>query len=133
MSLNETAELVKAAQMNPDSIAKAGTDVALGLVNYDLAQPALNLYPWGSKITPIRAALPRVISQNGDTATRWKAITSIDSTNMHPGLSEGNRGGVITQTLDNKTAAYISLGIEIMLPSKRMPLHKVSKTLRLKR
>ena len=112
MSLNETAELVKAAQMNPDAIAKAGTDVALGLVNYDLQAPAINLYPWGEKITPIRAALPRVISQNGDTATRWKAITSIDSTNMHPGLSEGNRGGIITQTLENKTAAYISLGIE---------------------
>ena len=112
MSLNETAELVKAAQMNPESIAKAGTDVALGLVNYDLAAPAINLYPWGEKITPIRAALPRVISQNGDTATRWKAITAINSTNMHPGLSEGNRGGVITQTLENKTAAYISLGIE---------------------
>ena len=112
MSLNETAELVKAAQMNPDAIAKAGTDVALGLVNYDLQAPAINLYPWGEKITPIRAALPRVISQNGDTATRWKAITAINSTNVHPGLSEGQRGGVITQTLDNKTAAYVSLGIE---------------------
>jgi len=33
MSLNETAELVKAAQMNPESLAKAGTNVALGLVN----------------------------------------------------------------------------------------------------
>ena len=112
MSLNETAELVKAAQMNPESLAKAGTDVALGLVNYDLQAPAINLYPWGEKITPIRAALPRVISQNGDSATRWKAITAINSTNIHPGLSEGNRGGVITQTLENKTAAYISLGIE---------------------
>jgi hypothetical protein len=112
MSLNETAELVKAAQMNPDAIAKAGTDVALGLVNYDLQAPAINLYPWGEKITPIRAALPRVISQNGDTATRWKAITAINSTNVHPGLSEGQRGGEITQTLDNKTAAYVSLGIE---------------------
>ena len=112
MSINETAELVKAAQMNPESIAKAGTNVALGLVNYDLQAPAINLYPWGEKITPLRASLPRVISNAGDTATRWKAVTAINSTNVHPGLSEGQRGGEITQTVASKTAAYVSLGLE---------------------
>jgi len=111
MSLNETAELVKAAQMNPEQIAK-GTTVALGLVNYDLARPAINLYPWGAAMTPLRAELPRVISPNGDSATRYKTINAINSTNVHIGLSEGQRGAEITQTTSDKTVAYVSLGIE---------------------
>lgn len=113
MSLNETLELMKAATTAApvDSLNKAVT-TSTGLVNYDLQAPAISLYPWGEKITPLRAALPRIVSNAGDTATRWKAIVALNPGNVHPGLSEGNRGGQISETVSNKTAAYVGLGLE---------------------
>lgn len=93
-----------------DRIQKAYTQ-GLGLVAYDLQQPALALYPWGETMTPLLVSTPRV-GGGGDTATRWKAITGIDTTMQAPGVSEGNRGGLITTTLANVTAAYIGLGLE---------------------
>lgn len=111
-NLNETLELMKSAQQTPsDDLAKSIT-VATGLVAYDLQAPALHLYPWGERITPIRASLPRVSSNKGDTATRWKAITAINATNVHAGLSEGNRGATISTTVIDKTAPYVGLGLE---------------------
>lgn len=112
MSLENTLDLIKAAQATPDAALTKAITTGTGLVAYDLQAPAINLYPWGETITPIRAALPRVVSNAGDTATRWKAITAINSTNIHPGLSEGNRGASITETVANKTAAYVGLGLE---------------------
>jgi hypothetical protein len=46
-------------------------------------------------ITPLRNLIPRV-KGNGGTATNWKAITGINTTNVGLGVSEGNRGGAIT-------------------------------------
>lgn len=110
-NLTETLDALKAAQASPvDSLAKAFTQ-ATGLVQYDLQAPALRLYPWGEMITPLRNMIPRVAG-GGDTATRWKAITAINTGNTHPGISEGNRGAVISTTVDPKTAAYIGLGLE---------------------
>lgn len=115
--LKTTLELMKAAWASPigrargDEAAKAWT-TASGLVNYDLQRPAIALYPWGQEMTPIRADLPRVVSREGDTATRWKAITAINTQNTPPGLSEGQRGGVISTTVVPFTAAYVGLGLE---------------------
>jgi hypothetical protein len=63
-------------------------------------------------MTPLRNEISRVTSNAGDTATRWKAITGINTTGMPAGLSEGNRGGVLTSTLASYTAAYVGLGLE---------------------
>lgn len=111
-NLNETLELMKSAQSAPSEELAKSITVATGLVAYDLQAPAIHLYPWGEKITPIRASLPRMTSGKGDTATRWKAITAINSTNVHAGLSEGNRGALISTTVVDKTAPYVGLGLE---------------------
>jgi hypothetical protein len=110
MSLQATLDAVKKAHGAPlpDNLAKAYTQ-GLGLVAYDLQAPALALYPI---LTPLRNKLPRVASGGGDTATRWKAITGINTTNVRSGVSEGNRGGVITTTLASVTASYKGIGLE---------------------
>lgn len=109
MSLQKTLDAVKKAHSSPlpDNVAKAYTQ-GLGLVAYDLQAPALNLYP---VLTPLRNKIPRV-KGGGDTATRWKAITGINTTNTRAGVSEGNRGAVMTTTLASYTAAYKGLGLE---------------------
>lgn len=111
MNLNETLDAMKTAQANPnDALAKAYTQ-ALGLVSYDLQAPALLLYPFMQFMTMLRNDIPRVAG-GGDTATRWKAITGINTGNTHPGISEGNRGGYTATSLNPYTAAYIGMGLE---------------------
>lgn len=105
-TLQEDLAAMKAAQANPEIRKAFGT--ALGLVNYDLQPVALNLYP---VVTMLRNEIARVAG-NGDTATRWKAITAINSANQHIGVSEGQRGGQVTTTLSNFTAAYVPMGLE---------------------
>lgn len=113
MNVAEVLDALKKAQQSPvvDPLNKAWT-TALGIVNYDLQRPALALYPWGEMITPLRVQIARVTSKNGDTATRWKAITGINTTNLPAGVSEGNRSGVINTTTASYTAAYVGLGLE---------------------
>jgi hypothetical protein len=110
-NVNETMDLVKAAQANPqmvDAITKSFTQ-GTGLVAYDLEAPAKLMVP---VLTPLRNMTPRVKSNAGDTATRWKAITAINTTNIHAGVSEGNRGAVISDAVADLTASYIGLGLE---------------------
>lgn len=112
MSMQETLDLVKKAlsQNDPDLVSKAFT-VATGLVGYDLQAPALALYPFVAAMTMLRNDIPRV-GGGGDTATRWKAITGINTGNTHPGVSEGNRGASIATSTAAYTAAYVGLGLE---------------------
>lgn len=108
---NKSLELIKAALGNPlkadDELIKAITQ-ATGLVQYDLQAPALSLIPL---ITPLRNEIPRVPG-NGGTATNWRAVTGINTAKMNPGVSEGNRGGVVTTTTANYVATYAGLGLE---------------------
>jgi hypothetical protein len=98
-----TIELLKGIDL-----AKATFQTSTGLVNYDLTGPAKKLYP---VLSPLRNSLPRVMG-NGDTATRWKAITAINTANLSPGVAEGKRGGRITVSEQDFTAAYAGLGLE---------------------
>jgi hypothetical protein len=98
-----TLELLKGIDL-----AKATFQTSTGLVNYDLTGPAKKLYP---VLSPLRNALPRVMG-NGDTATRWKAITGINTANLAPGVAEGHRGGRIQVNEQDFTAAYAGLGLE---------------------
>lgn len=109
----ELFELVKAAQAAPlpDAIVKAFTQPGTpttGLNAYDLAGPAKTLYPL---ITPLRNIIPRVGGGIG-TATNWRAITGINTAQLQGGVSDGNRGGVLTTTTVSKLAAYRGLGFE---------------------
>lgn len=98
-----TLELLKGIDL-----AKATFQTSTGLVNYDLTGPAKKLYP---VLSPLRNALPRVMG-NGDLATRWKAITGVNTSNLSPGVAEGHRGGRIQVNETDFTAAYAGLGLE---------------------
>lgn len=113
MDINATMEAMRAARgtpMPPDEVVRAIT-TGTGLVGYDLEAPAKTLYVWGEQLTPLRNRMPRV-KGNGGTATNWKAVTGINTANTHPGVSEGNRGAVVSTTVTPYTAAYVSLGLE---------------------
>lgn len=109
MSTQQTIELLKG--MKPirlaEDIAKAFSQ-STGLVNYDLEPYAKVLYPVN---TPLRNRIPRV-KANGGTATNWKQITKVNAGMMRAGVSEGNRGGIITNQVQDRTAAYRGLGLE---------------------
>jgi hypothetical protein len=84
------------------------TSQATGLVNYDLRPLAVLLTP---VITPLRNMIPRV-GGGGDTATRWKAITSFNVNGTSAVVAEGQRGASADMAVVNYTAAYKGLGIE---------------------
>lgn len=107
-----TIEALKKAQAAPnEELRKAetqGWSQSSGLNYYDLEAPAKKLYP---VITPLRNMIPRVRG-NGDTATHWKAITAINTTNMHLGVGEAARSGFISQKTEDFVASYKGLGLE---------------------
>ncbi len=110
----DSLDLVKACWNKPiemnnlnDPLAKSFT-TGTGLVAYDLQPKALQLYP---VITPLRNKIARV-KANGGTATNWKAITGINTGHMALGISEGNRGGIPTTTVQNYMATYKAFGME---------------------
>ncbi len=70
---------------------------ANGLNAFDLRGPAVSLYP---VLTPLRNTLPREISQQGDTATRWKAIVGVNTAN-NPILT-GKLSGPVARCLTTK-------------------------------
>lgn len=115
MGANKTAEtlaLIKAAMQNPsDDLRKAWTQsnsAVSGITAYDLEAGAKQLYP---VLTPLRNSIPRTSGKGGIQAN-WRGITGINTTGMSPGVSQGNRGGVITTSTQDYTAAYKGLGLE---------------------
>jgi hypothetical protein len=108
----ETLNALKMLDSGPGDGTIAGlrktTTQATGLVNYDLRPLAVLLTPI---ITPLRNMIPRV-GGGGDTATRWKAITSFNANGTSPVVAEGQRGASADITVVNYTAAYKGLGIE---------------------
>ena len=79
-----------------------------GLVAYDLQPVAKSLFP---VITPLRNRLPRVPG-NGDTATRWAAVTAINTSKLRGGIPEGARNGFINTTVQQKLSAYKTIGLD---------------------
>ncbi len=108
----ESLDLIKAAQGRPDQeLMKAFTQpgsAITGLNAYDLRAPAYKIYP---VITPLRNMIPRDASGKG-TADNWRSITAINASNLAGGVTERNRGGVISTTVVSKTAPYAGLGFE---------------------
>ena len=113
MSTAEILNLLKAAQAAPimDDLAKSfvqNSTATQGLQLYDLEAPAKMLVP---VLTPLRNIIPRRVTGFGSQAN-WKAITGINTANQRAGVSEGNRGGIITQTTAEYLAAYRMWGLE---------------------
>jgi hypothetical protein len=108
----ETLALVKAAQGAPDSeLMKAwvqsGSAIS-GITAYDLEAPSKKLYP---VITPLRNEIPRVSGKGGIQAN-WRAVTGINVNKTPIGLSEGNRGGVMSTSTQDYTAVYKGYGLD---------------------
>jgi hypothetical protein len=93
----------------PGSLNKTTITQGTSLNQFDLRGPALNLFP---VLTPLRNTLPRELSQQGDVATRWKAIVGINTTNLTPGVQEGKRGAEVQITEQDFLATYAGLGYE---------------------
>lgn len=107
----ETLDLAKTALGAPDpgiNPLRKGITQSTGLVAYNLEAPSIKLIP---VITPLRNSIPRKKGGNG-TAVHWNAVTGINTQNTSAGVSEGNRGGVITTSVVPNLAAYKGLGLE---------------------
>jgi hypothetical protein len=108
----QTMDLLANIPTSPSSLSKTTIAQSLGLNAFDLRGPALNLYP---VLTPLRNKLPRELSTEGDTATRWKAVTAVNnlsSINSVPGVAEGRRGSELAITEQDFLATYAGLGLE---------------------
>jgi len=110
--IQETLALMKQAQAKPSlEIMKAweqSGSPTTGLTFYDLEAPSKKLYPM---LTPLRNSIPRVSGRGGIQAN-WKAVTGLNTTKVTAGVSQGNRGGVVTTSVAEYNAVYRGLGIE---------------------
>jgi hypothetical protein len=108
VTIDQTLELLKGTQANP--LQKAGITTGTGLVAFDLEPTAKLLYP---VLTPLRNEIPRKSTVPGaGLALNWRIVSAINSASVFAGVSEGNRGGVISITEANKIATYKGLGLE---------------------
>jgi hypothetical protein len=98
MGGSKQAEMIK-AWLQP-------TSATTGLQNYDLEATALSLVPVE---TPLFNRTP-IVGASGGIQANWHAVTAINTTGMSPGLSEGNRGGVVTTATADYFAKYASFG-----------------------
>lgn len=109
---DETVALMKGALNNPqDDIAKAfaqSSSATTGLTAYDLEGPAKTIFP---VLTPLRNEIPRVSGKGGIQAN-WRAVTGINVNQLAAGVSQGNRGGIISTTTAEYMAAYRGIGLE---------------------
>ncbi len=108
----QTMDLLSKIPTSPSSLSKTTIATTLGLNAVDLRGPALNLYP---VLTPLRNRLPREVSNEGDTATRWKAVTGVNTgplISATAGVSEGKRGAEIVVNELDFLATYAGLGLE---------------------
>lgn len=112
-SVNEILALIKSAQQNnvANELNKAFTQSASavsGITEYDLEAPAKLLYPL---TTLLRNMIPRRVGGTGIQAN-WRTITAINPGGVSIGLSEGNRGGFVSQTVNDMLAKFAFLGLD---------------------
>ena len=95
----------------PRELIKAFTQpgsATSGLAQYDLEQGARLFYP----ITTIfRNMIPRLTGGTGIQAN-WRSVTAVNPGAINIGLSEGHRGGFMSQTVTDNTAAFKTSGMD---------------------
>jgi hypothetical protein len=111
----ETMDLMRTAHDKPAAleadILRAFTQpgsATAGLIGYDLEPVAKHLFP---VITPLRNKIPRDVS-GFSTQANWQVISGINPNNVHMGVSEGNRGGVVGYSTYRANAAFVEYGLE---------------------
>ena len=98
------------SSLNKTTISQSTISGVAGNLNaFDLRGPALQLYP---VITPLRNRLPRQVSDRGDLATRWKAITGVNTQGFELGVAPGRRSAEMSVTEQDYIASYAGLGLE---------------------
>ena len=109
----QTFDLLNKADLsalNKTTISQALISGAPGNLNaFDLRGPALQLFP---VITPLRNRLPRQVSDRGDLATRWKAITGVNTSGFELGVAPGRRSAEMAITEQDYVASYAGIGLE---------------------
>lgn len=108
----QTLDLLNKADMSALSkttVSQVAGGGAVALNAFDLRGPALALYP---VLTPLRNRLPREVSDRGDLATRWKAVTGVNVSNIDLGVAAGKRSGEIQITEQDFIASYAGIGLE---------------------
>lgn len=111
MNPQEAIELFRAAMTDPvftNGLRKAGITVSTGLTWFDLRPYAQGQYP---KYTPIRNTIPRKPGRGGP-AVNWKVLRAINTGNVPPGVSEGNRNAYIDVSVLPFVRSYAGLGME---------------------
>jgi len=108
---SDTIELIKTARSAPDDLIKSfiqPTGATVGFQTYNLLAPSLKYTP---VLTPLRNSIPR---NRGGFAIQanWKTVTDINVGNVRAGVSQGNRGGVITHKLNEYFASFRGFGLE---------------------
>lgn len=119
MGANNVAEalaLIKAAQSKNvfdagqvlgKAFAQSSSAVS-GITEYDLEPGARLLYPI---TTILRNMIPRRVGGRGIQAN-WRTITAVNPGGVSIGLSEGNRGGVMSQTVNDVLAKFAFFGLD---------------------
>jgi hypothetical protein len=110
MSLTEET-LNEVNKLLAGNAAKAGIATSTGLVAYNLEEFAKLMVP---EFKLIRDETPRE-APKGNVAglqPHWKQITSFNSADVKLYTPEGARGGTISYTEADKTAPYVTLGLE---------------------
>lgn len=109
----QTFDLLNKADLsalNKTTISQSLISGVAGNLNaFDLRGPALQLYP---VITPLRNRLPRQLSASGDLATRWKAITGVNTSGFELGVAPGRRSAEMSVTEQDYVASYAGIGLE---------------------
>jgi len=110
----ETIDLAKAAIAAGPSVAgaglaKAGINVATGLIGINLEAPSKKLFP---VYRPLGNKIARVSAPVGSTAVQWKSVDGINTANLWPGVAENARNSFNTTGVTPHTASYATLGHE---------------------
>lgn len=108
-NVEEALALIKAAQgKNVTKAFTQSSSAISGITEYDLEQGARLLYP---VTTILRNMIPRKTGGAGIQAN-WRTITAINPGNVAIGLSEGNRGGFMSQTVNDVLAIFRFMGMD---------------------
>ena len=106
-SIALTLEAIRAGSEIEKAYTQSNT-ATIGIQNYSLEVPAKSLFP---VLTPLRNRIPRRPADGGNQAN-WKAFTGINTGNLDIGLSDGNRGAVMSSTTAEYAAAFRQIGLE---------------------
>ena len=110
-SEKEIAELVKTIYAGGGTLQKSFTQSSSaisGITEYDLEPGARLLYPL---TTILRNMIPRRTGGRGIQAN-WRAITAVNPSKLSIGLSQGNRGGIMGQTVVDRLAKFAFFGMD---------------------